>query len=472
MKKIKYIYLTLALAAGLTSCSLDVTNYDQPEASSAYSTLQDVKNGMHGAYYFLGQYEFLGNYAIATGDMSAGVSIGSTSSGHFVAMSRYTFSDTQDELESIWDYGFKVINSCTRTINGAKAVMAAKSLSNSETAEINSYMGQCYALKALANYYLVNLFALPYSDANKSGLGLPLVKDEPIVAFATIKRSTVSETYDQILSDLASAETALAAGSNVTSAYYMGKMGIKALEARVYMSMGDYEKAEAAAKMAISLKGKGNGTATDKAPSNDDYVAMWSSTAITDEDLFTIVKSDDDNLSANALNTLYGSYSGALQKPILKLFASTDIRYSGLINGSHPKKFDGTASAQAVSNIPIFRKSEMSLIIAECEARIGTIANAQNYLMFTAKRNTAITSTSDLPSTKADLLTFISEERIREFFGEGHRFYDARRMGDKITSETFSNFDIKNFVFPIPASEINTATGVVQNTGWENNMPG
>lgn len=476
MKKIKYILFALILTTGATSCSLDVTNYDSVESDNAFSTLKDVRNGMNGAYYDLGSYRFLGNYATAFGDFLAGISAGSASSGHFYAISNFTFADTESEIEDIWNYGFKVVNATTRTIVGGKKVLDGGNLSDDEKKELNSYLGQCYALKALANYYLVNLFALPYSDANKSGLGLPLVKDEPIEAFASIKRSTIEETYNQILSDMASAETALSAGSSVSSAYYMGPMGLKALEARVYMSLGQYGKAEAAAKEALSLKGKGTGTAVDSDPSNETYLNMWSSTAVTDEDLFTIIKSDNDNLSANALNTLYDSYYCTIQDAVIAQFADTDIR-KGLLRdnsdgaGTQPAKFDGTSTAQAVSNIPVFRKSEMSLIIAECEARIGTISEAQNYLMYTAKRNTAIAEVSNLPSTKSDLLSFISVERIREFFAEGHRLYDARRMGDLVQADNYSNFDIQKFVLPIPASEINTGIGIVQNTEWSKNLP-
>lgn len=474
--KNRYLYIIafVLMIVGLSSCSLNETPYDATDTGDSYKTLTDVRNGMNGAYYALGQYEFLGNYAICLSDMCAGVSTGSAASGHMLDYSNFTFAESASELEDMWNYGFKVIDRTTRTIKGAKQLIAAGSISDLKQA--NAYLGQCYALKALANYYLVNLFALPYSDANKTSLGLPLVKDEPVDALTKVARSTVDETYTQILSDLTAAESAFANASSVTSAYYMGPMGLKALEARVYMSMGQYDKAEAAAKEAISLKGKGDGTATDVAPSNEGYISMWTSTAISDEDIFTIVKSDNDNLSSNSLNTIYNAYYCTTQKVALKLFADTDIRKnlfveSSSAGGTQPTKFRGTATNAAVNNIPIFRKSEMSLIIAECEARIGTVSEAQNYLLYTAKRNTAIQTVGDLPSTSADLLQFISQERIREFFEEGHRFYDARRMGDKINADNYSGFDIQKFVFPIPEAEINAGFGITQNTGWEDNLP-
>ena len=115
----------------------------------------------------------------------------------------------------------------------------------------------------------------------------------------------------------------------------------------------------------------------------------------------------------------------------------------------------------------------MYLIIAEVEAEAENIELAQEALFYTAKRDVAITSPDKLPSTKADLLGFISKERVREFFEEGHRYYDARRTGELITvvNGTKPNFDVSKFVFPIPADEINSGSGVVQNPNWSAALP-
>ena len=479
MKKIKLIIYGLVLLLVAASCDLtDVENYDYKKESEAYRNLTDVRNGMNAAYNYLGSYEFLGNYATILGDMLAGVSNGNASTGHFYAYSTFTFSDTGEEISDMWDYGFKVVNAATRTIQAAQKLQADSAVLESELPQLSNYVGQCHALKALAYYYMVNLYALPYSSANASTPGLPVVGNEPVEAFATIKRATVQETYDQILKDIAAAEEAFAAAGKEaeSSAYYMGPMGLQALEARVYMSLGQYGKAEAAAKAAIELKGgDATGTGTDGVPSNKDYLAMWGSTAISGEDLFTIVKSSDDNLSANSLNTAYNSYYCTLQKAAYDFVGERDVRRqllkSGGSGGITTTKYDGIPSEASVSNIPVFRKSEMSLIVAEVEARNGNIAAAQNYLLFTAKRDSAITSAQQLPSTSEGLMKFIGEERIREFLGEGHRFYDARRMGDIVSGDKFQNWDISKFVLPIPSDEVNAGFGVEQNEHWADNFP-
>lgn len=476
MKIYKYLALGLAVALGMSSCSLDTEIYDNKDGGTAYNTLKDISNGLNGAYRWTGYYSFLGNYALSFGDFCAGISTGSSSSGHFAAYSDFTFSTTSEEIEDVWNTGYKIITSTTEVINNAESMLASGKIGENEQAEAYNYIGQAYALKALAAYYLVNIYALPYSDANKTQPGIVVIDKDIPAALSSVARGTIDETYTQIKKDITSAEDAFkkAGESATTSAYYMGSKGLQALKSRVFLSLGDYASAETAAKQAIALSKNGDGTAKDENPSIEDYLNEWSLVAENPEDIFTIKKSDDDNLSANALNTLYGSYNCVIQNSVKEKLKDTDIRTKLLIKGSGKDqifpKFYGK-SAAAVTNIPIFRKSEMSLIIAECEARTGSIAEAQNYLMYTAKRDTTITSTADLPSTKEGLLSFISDERIREFFGEGHRFYDARRMGDKVSGDNFQDWDIQKFVFPIPAGEINSGFGVKQNENWSDNLP-
>lgn len=473
MKKIiKYIMLFAGVSLSLTSCDFDVDNYQEIPIEDAYNTVQDVQNGLNGAYHALGTYRFYGKNVVAVGDFAADISQGNSSTGHYYAFGQYTISETTGELKEIWDYGFKITDRCVRTINGGKGVISRKNelfLSDEDVADVYLYMSQSYSLKALATFTMANIFALPYQKG-RDNLGLPLLTDKPLEAFEKIDRSSVGQTYDLILQDIQSAKDMLAQAENLAevslSAFYMNEAAIYALEARVNLFMGNDGAAKTAAEKAIALKG----TADDK-PGNETYVSMWSSLSITEEDIFTICKTENDNLSANSINTLYGSYRGALQSSVAAQFGANDIR-KALINGSHPMKFDGLPTSAATSNIPVFRKSEMYLTIAEIEARAGNITDAQNALFYTAKRDLDIDAATDLPATKEALLDFIAKENIREFFQEGHRFYNARRTGEKITvAGSIPNFDASSFVYPIPADEINAGFCTQQNEGWASNLP-
>ncbi len=477
--KIKYL-VGLPLLT-LFSCNnfMDLENFQNIPTEEAYNTVQDVQNGLNGAYYALGHNYFYGRNVVALGDMASDNAVADPSTGHFYAINTYSFSDTDGDLDALWAGGYRVMDRATRTIQGVAKVMADAErlhLTDEDIANLHSYLSQCYGLRALAAHALVNIFAYPYQKGtNNEQLGIVLLTDAPLPTFEPTSRSSVRETYAQILSDIAEAKKAhvkvdaynfqvgtLAVNPNQ---FYMNLAAVYALEARVSLYMEEYNRAIVAADSAIELRGSND-------ISNDLYLKMWSSLAISDEDIMTLAKTEDDNLSANSLNTLYGSYGGALTEELVSIFAPTDIRKQ-LIYGTHPMKFDGIPTSASVNNVPVFRKSEMYLIKAESYAHLGNLGAARQALLYTAKRNTAITSVNQLPAGKEDLLSFIAQERRREFFEEGFRWFDARRTGQNldIAGGLYPDFNVSAFVYPIPASEINAGFGVVQNPGWENAMP-
>jgi hypothetical protein len=117
------------------------------------------------------------------------------------------------------------------------------------------------------------------------------------------------------------------------------------------------------------------------------------------------------------------------------------------------------------------------LIIAECQTQLGNIEAAREALAYTVKRDLAFVDEdgnvdiSMLPDNKGEMMSFIQDEYVRELYQEGHRWFDARRWGLKLTCSKFKNFDVSNFVFPIPADEINAGFCSQQNDGWEDALP-
>ena len=467
MKKIYSLIVALGLLFPSCDSYFDVKLEQNIPTEDAYKTVQDVSNGLTGAYYALGTYRFQGCYVPAYGDIASDNAVADPASGHFVNINSYTYSETAGEFSDTWTFGYQIVDRTTRTINGAEALLEAGGLLDSEIKTLNSVMGQAYALRAYAAFMMVNLFGLPYGTDTYANGGLVIVEDKPIEPLQMVSRASVAETYAWILRDIAKANS-ITYDISGNKQFYFYPAAVKALEARVNLYMKNYAVAKVAAQKAIDLRGA-------SAISNEAYVDMWESTAISQEDILTIAKSPADNLSANSLNTLYSTYGTALTNELVGLFGPDDIRLQLIGEDNHPKKFDGIPSAAAVNNIPVFRVSEMYLIIAECEVldAAGSIAAAQTALFYTAKRNTAITAANMLPATKDGLVKFISQERRREFFEEGQRWYDARRTGEIITAYDgyYTDFDIAKVVYPIPSTEINAGFGTQQNPTWKTAMP-
>lgn len=414
--------------------------------------------------------------------MVTDISIASPNKGHFVTVNQWTFDDTEDVLTDIWNSGYTVIASCTDAINQANELIAAEGTTDLAKAQLQTIIMQASGLKAYTYYALVNIFGKDVAN-NGSTLGVILVKDKKPAPKENVTRATVLEVYNYILELLNQGQEAaklageLAAKLEIEkdkiiskSAVYINPTVLSAMEAKVKLSMHDYAGAKAASTLALK---------SAKDISNEDYLSMWRSNVPSEEDIFTIKKTEDDNLSANALNTLYGSYLATLNGFVLKTVSDTDVRFNliqltGLPKDKkapHPKKYDGLPSAAAVSNIPVIRYSDMYLTLAEAEANLGNQSTAITALLNVAKRNSEVTQTTFAGMDKDALLKFIADERVREFFAEGHRLFDLKRTAASATINGQENYVIANFAFPIPADEINAGYMTQQNDDWKTLLP-
>lgn len=459
MKLISFFLFLLCLCSSCDSYFNEELHQHIPD-KEAFHTLKDITNALNGIYYTFGSAAFQGCNVPALGDLAADNATADPSSGHWVALSTYTYTEHTKELEEIWTAGYSMIDAGTRLIQGTHQLLAERPFNTSDSLILQSTLAQAYALRAHAAFVLVNLFGLPAGTDDSPHGGLVIVEDHPAEPGDRLSRSSVAATYQWILRDITKAHS-LPNVISGTPQFYYNPAAVKALEARVNLYLKNYSAAGEAATRAISLR---NSVPADSVS----YLTMWNSTEISPEDIFTIAKSTTDNLSSNSLNTLYSSYGSKLTGSLTALFGPADLRLSLIDPASNqPAKYRGLPEAATVSNIPVFRISEMYLILAEAKATTHP-SEAREALFFTARRNKAISHVSVLPSTPGELLEFIKDERRRELFAEGHRWFDARRNGEKINLNNGSipNYDVSRLVFPIPAAEINSGSGVGQNPDW------
>ena len=469
MKHLLNIFIVAALLLSSVSCEdfLTYSPSDSVDDAEAFKTAKDVTNALNGVYYTLGTSTFYGRNVIATGDVAADNTYMLGTSGHFNEIYQYTLNESTGYMMEMWETGYRVLDRSTRLIKAGKALLAEGVSGTDETA-IRAAIAQAYALKALAHFTLVNIYGLPYSTANAGTLGIVVIDEDVIPPFTEVHRSTVADAYAQVLKEIGLAKEGI--GLAASSSFHFNPAAVSALEARVKLYMKDWSGAIAAAQSAIDQR---KGSLVMNAAN---YVSMWFDIVPTSEDIFTISKTPDDNLSANALNTLYGSYNGKATSGLVALFEENDMRLGLFGDGTGEQlralKFDGMPSSRATSNIPVFRLPELYLIIAEAKAQLGQ-ADALDALFEIARRNPDLKK-EDLPAGKDELLKFISVERRRELFQEGHRFFDLRRTGELMTRSggnyPITNWDASKFVYPIPANEIN-ASGLEQNTGWASALP-
>lgn len=495
--KTKQLLTALLIAGSMASCGdkfLDADIYSGKDSEEAMTSISSVGLALNGIYYRLCYYYFSGNYATMIGDIASDISYWNAQAQHFNNIYSMTYSDTESYLRYIWSYGYKVVDNSTRIINDAPAL--AENSTSEEKKEVNEYIAEAYALRAYAYWNMAQIYCHQIKVDGKdfsNEMGMVLVDSPVDPSNPQIKRATLGQTYDQIVSDLNNAIKYFdLAGGDRGSMFYMGEASTYGLLARVNLYLEDWEAASSNAAKAIEKWGKTSLTYTDAG-----YKALYNGGNSNTESLFGLAINASNSYAANSCGNLWSTYGFSPSPYCLSLYGENDVRKAiqqwevkngvSTLGTAIPIYKSGKFSDYSTGNLQngtnyLINAPEMFLIQAESAVKSasGTLADAQEALLVVAKRNLDITSVSDLPQTKDELMQFIKEERARELIQEGHRLWDLRRWGKPANLSAFNapnieysyeNVDLTDFLFPIPAREINTGAGVEQNPNWASVQP-
>ena len=479
------IIVLSSMMSGCGNSFLETDYYNGIEAGSGLNSVTNISTALNGVYDRLFRYYFAGNYAITIGDVPTDISYWNTKTGHWDKIYQFNFVDTDTYLNNIWNYGYKVADNAARVIVGAEDLYSSASTSDKKV--LDRCLAEAYALRGYAQLLLTNIYGhqVKVSGTDFSSSPGIVIVDKPIEAFTQVSRSTVGESYQAVVSDFtASLNHFTAAGGDRGELTYFGIASVSGLLARTYLYLEDWTNAKNYAQAALDKAG-----ITTLAYGDADYKALYFNATSNKESMFALAITSSQNWSANSCGTLWSTYNFSPSPKLLSLYSSSDCRTSifgeGSASTSTSPVFNGGKFADFQSGNPaygtnyIVNAPEMFLMIAEAELNNGTISAAQNALLVVAKRNAAITSIADLPSTKSELTAFLQNERARELFQEGLRLWDLRRwnvLADVYAYNapditfTFNNYKISDMIFPIPVAEINTGFGVTQND-WASTLP-
>lgn len=494
--KIKLLSAIL-IAGSLTSCGdkfLDADIYSGKDSEEAMTNVSSVELALNGIYYRLCYFYFSGNYATMIGDIASDISYWNAQAAHFNNIYSMTYTDTESYLRYIWSYGYKVIDNATRIINGAPEI-ADKSTAE-EKLEIAEYLAEAYALRAYAYWNMAQIYCHQVMVDGRSfsnEMGLVLLDTSVDPTNPQIKRATVGQTYDQIVSDLNNAiHNFDVAGGDRGSMFFMGVSSTYGLMARVKLYLENWDDAYNNAEKAIQEWGK-----TELTYTKEGYKALYNGGNSNSESLFGLAINSSNSYAANSCGTLWSTYGFSPSPYCLSLYSDNDVRKAiqqwdskngaSTLGTAVPIYQSGKFSDYSTGNMQngtnyLINAPEMFLIKAEAALKSSTLtlADAQDALLVVAKRNLAITTTADLPQTTDGVMQFIKEERARELVQEGHRLWDLRRWGAPANLAAYNapniqysyvNVDLTDFLFPIPAREINTNSGVEQNPNWAQVQP-
>jgi starch-binding outer membrane protein, SusD/RagB family len=387
-----------------------------------------------------------------------------------------------------WDNFYRVIDQANRVLKFVPDIPLKQYTSSNPSLTQQNFLGEAYFLRAFTYFYISRIWG-----------DVPLVLEtvpDPTLG-QQIPRSPANEVLDQAIKDVQAALPKLSWTTNPSAdkAVRATKGAAFALLAHIYAWRGDYNNAASAADSVI-LKGgysyvpranftsifKGNssegifeisenktnegyatgiGLRTSKAP----YLLTRTSSQMPLDvnNLYTRFFTD----TVNDLRVKKGmAFIGTADPITIKYSDNSFVSYTGPNN----------TSPIMLHNIIIFRLADIKLLRAEALAATGNLGGARTIL----NEVRALAGLGASTATDANLFEAIIDERGRELFIEGHRFYDLVRLGKKTGIVKFgsgsaprittSEFQQGKYIWPVDPSLLIATPILTQTPYWADKM--
>lgn len=347
-----------------------------------------------------------------------------------------------------WAIPYRQIFYANVVLEEARALNPASTISQKERDEL---IGRALFVRGKALFDLAGQFAPVYRAENASSqLGL-VIRTNPKITDKK-GRATLQETYDQILEDLKEAVNLLP--ERVLFPTRPTKTAAQAMLARIYLSMSDFVLANQWAKASLD-SGAELLDFNDVSPSGN-----FSFSPFNSETLFYSVMTAQLFHFSNLTyvnQELYDSYDSLDLRKKLFYRKPTATALGQVFRGSFSGDY---ALFSGLST------SELYLILAETEVRLGRIEEGLGYLnelMEKRYQHGSYTHITGLDQSEA--LTRVLEERRKELVFRGLRWSDLRRLNQEpdlaitlrrtVNGEEFTlSPNSPRYVFPIPQDEL------------------
>jgi hypothetical protein len=518
MKKIKIYAITCLAAVSQTSCNewLNLEPYNSYPEDIILRTPEGINSLLNGIYdgfqstYYYGRFMYA--YEAAKG-ADFFVRIGS--GGRF---------ETENQYAANTSAGVNTWSKIYATIRTANILLEnIDHAASSDTLLLRTIKGEATALRALAYFDLMRIFAYPpvfsipdevsitdlstaskYDDKFRWGVPIITTVEAGTNIFRyTVVRQTADSSYRFIENEYLKAE-ALLAGTAPRDGH-INHVAVCALLARMYLYKANWNRAVHWGEKALEAA---NGRYS--MISYDNYKTTYYKT-FNQESIFELGYGVSDNLGSDALNyvirrptvdspgapndgkvaqnlgySAFGLFpNNTVPKLLQKVGGVDDVRgylVCELGIEGHPdwrtlRKYKGDPY-HYVHNIPIVRLPEIYLTLAEAYAENDDMIHALHY--YNQTRTARVKATTFNTGSKSDRIAEILLERRLELMLEGHTFWDYFRRAKTMTRErieratptsvTFGNAGSQTctvvYNIPLDEMEVNAPIRNQKNPGY------
>lgn len=420
-EKMKKSFKYLLLALSFVACNDNFLEYKPDNAFTAedrISNKTDLLTYLNGAYDALSySATFGGQFALISELMSDGIDMSRTSNGDWQAHYSRTTDIFLETTRSMMETAFKAVGRANNVLQNMPRITE---LTDVERKRIE---GECKFIRGLVHFETVRFFGQPFGyTQDNSQLGIA-----PRFTFGAdvVNRVSVGEVYSLVIKDLKDAIELLP----VNNGNYATSWAAKAMLAKVYFQMNDYQNAYDYANDIIE-----NGGFVMDADFNTKYRAgNEASTEIIFGLVSTNINFDNSNggfrdyFKVNVSDNTVGVY--ASKDIFTEANANNDLRGPAWFtekNGAYIcKKFD---TENAYTN-PLIHLTEIKLIRAESAAQLGQNLDKATADLNQIKQRAGLNALVTPPA-----ITIINEarrERHVELYFENNRMHELKRIAVK-----------------------------------------
>lgn len=308
---------------------------------------------------------------------------------------------------------------------------------NSKDPKKTYLLAEARVVRAYAHFLLAQWYAMPYNEETATKeLAVPIVT-KANTQVMDYNQATVKDLYTWIITEMEESCPNLEKREEHKMRCYMATG--YALMGKVYFFMNKYDKALTALQTSYNLLDG------DKNVYLTNHIEKQVSTNFKEINLYSLLNyipypyRDNEALycmgssSMRSYNLMsYGIPTEYLKPEIYALFNDYDLRRNMILTKNAVGKalpYPTATFIGAMTNIGC-KLQEVYLMLAECEARVGSAASAKTILK-KLRETRFVAGHADVPSSVTDknsLIRFCVEEQTREFVGTGYKFYNVRRL--------------------------------------------
>lgn len=512
--KLRYyisLIVTVAMTVGCSEDFLKITNQNELSSDNFYSKIENFDLALTGTYDAVKNLDLFGQTFYIQTLLAL-----PHESDYWNAQNRNEVNSADGNVQVAWRGFYRIVARANDIIENAPLYKATYNPTQAQSDKLDGMVAQAHFMRGYAFFHLVRLWGESPYAVDKERNAVPLILNVATTrAEMAAPRATVSQVYEQIIADFKIAEAGLPESWDADNVARVSKFAVKGFLGQVHLYREDYAESKkyfdevfASAKYALVPFDKYDDLFQGKAEFSSESLWEINYTVDMQQNIWenglgsgvalviaapgrgwsnctphgvNIARFDNDprlQICTYAPDDLVADVDGDMTPAGKSVFNFTGHSFRKY----NPRDYSVySTNRNSGTNFHMLRLADVYLMYAEVMHGLGNDDAASEYMNKVRRRaygfepNIA-NADVDYNVTGTNLRDSIREERFRELFGEGHRWYDIVRWGiveqevlkynEKRVTQGIIIYQPKDYYYPVPLQELDTNPNMVPSTDY------